>query len=74
MPHSFQVPRSYNVSAPRPRKRASRAGCHCPTGARSVSTRGRGRGFVCQSSTPKTFHKRGRRFRIKKPFVRAVGC
>lgn len=38
-----------------------------------LSTRGRGRGFVCQSKTFKVFRKRGRSYRLK-PFVRAVGC
>lgn len=73
MAHSFQVPRSYGFSKPRKRPRRS-GSCRCPSGARSVSTRGHGRGFVCQSGTPKVFRKRGRTFRIKKPFVRAIGC
>lgn len=44
-------------------------GCGCPSGSNKVSTRGRGRGWVCQSRTP----KRSRTGRlIKKPFVKAT--
>jgi hypothetical protein len=73
MARFYQVPRSYNVSKAR-KSRARRGSCHCPSGAKMLSTRGRGRGFVCQSGTPKTFNRRGRRYKIRKPFVRAVGC
>lgn len=43
-------------------------GCRCPSNARMVSTKGRGRGFVCQASTPK-INKKGRKY---KPFVKAL--
>lgn len=45
------------------------AGCGCPRGSRKITTRGRGRGWACQSMTP----KRSRTGRvIKKPFVKAI--
>lgn len=54
------------------RKKSTRsrswAGCRCPAGSRKISTRGRGRGWACQSSKAKRI--RGRL--IKKPFVKAV--
>jgi len=40
--------------------------CSCPAGSKRISTRGRGRGFVCQSTKFKTV--KGRRM---KPFVKA---
>jgi len=57
-------------------KRRKRRGgsCRCPSGAKMVSTRGFGRGFVCQARTKKVVRKRGRTWVIKKPFVRAIGC
>ncbi len=56
------------------RKRARAGRCACPSGARRISTKGHGRGFVCQSKKPKVVRKRGRTWLIKKPFVRAIGC
>jgi hypothetical protein len=63
----FQVPRSYRGGG----GRRSRAGCRCPSGAKMLSTRGRGRGFVCQSQSFRVIRKRGRRYKLK-PFVRAI--
>lgn len=54
------------------RRRSTRArgwaGCGCPSGSRKISTKGRGRGWVCQSTSYKR-NKRGGRF---KPFVKAT--
>lgn len=41
--------------------------CKCPSGAKMISTKGRGRGFVCQAQSYKT-NRKGRRY---KPFVKA---
>lgn len=68
----YQVPRNY--PGPRARSRArsrTRGGCRCPSGARMLSTGGRGRGFVCQSTSFKKIHKR-RRTWVLKPFVKAL--
>lgn len=43
-------------------------GCGCPSGAKKISTKGRGRGWACQAQGFKT-NKKGRRYR---PFVKAV--
>jgi hypothetical protein len=50
------------------RRKRGYSGCGCPTGSKPIATGGRGRGWVCQSRTPKRV--RGRV--IKKPFVRAI--
>jgi len=54
------------------KKRKSRskswAGCGCPKGSKKISTRGRGRGWACQSTKPKRIKGR----LIKKPFVKAT--
>lgn len=42
------------------------AGCGCPSGSKKLSTKGRGRGWVCQSTT--FSQVRGRRL---KKFVKA---
>lgn len=42
------------------------SGCGCPSGSKRISTKGRGRGWVCQSTTYKK--KGNRKF---KPFVKA---
>lgn len=42
--------------------------CGCPANAKKISTKGRGRGFVCQAQSYKV-NKKGRRY---KPFVKAV--
>jgi hypothetical protein len=44
------------------------AGCGCPSGAKKISTRGHGRGWVCQSRA----FKRARGGRRYKPFVKAT--
>jgi len=51
------------------RKKARRnwAGCGCPSGSKRISTRGRGRGWACQSVTPRRNRRGGRFF----PFVKA---
>lgn len=43
------------------------SGCGCPLGSKRISTKGRGRGWVCQSTTFRKT-KNGRRI---KPFVKA---
>lgn len=48
----------------RARRRSNWAGCGCPSGSKKISTKGRGRGWVCQSRTK---NRRG-----MKPFVRAT--
>lgn len=59
--------------SPRPRRRMrgvrgfSAARCGCPAGSKKISTRGRGRGFVCQSTSFKRI--KGRKL---KPFVKAT--
>lgn len=45
----------------------SGARCSCPSGSKRISTRGRGRGFVCQSTSFKRI--KGRKI---KPFVKAT--
>lgn len=47
--------------------RRSSKSCACPRGSKKISTKGRGRGFVCQSTSPKR-SKRGGKFY---PFVKA---
>jgi hypothetical protein len=42
-------------------------GCGCPSGSTKISTKNRGRGWVCQAKTPK-INKRGAKY---KPFVKA---
>jgi hypothetical protein len=59
-----------------PRKR-NWSGCRCPAGSRRISTRGRGRGWACQSNRPKRVRvkkgpRRGQMTTVKKPFVKAV--
>jgi hypothetical protein len=44
--------------------------CGCPTGSKKISTKGRGRGWVCQSTSFKT-NRNGMRY---KPFVKAKRC
>lgn len=44
------------------------AGCGCPPTAKAISTKNRGRGWVCQSKLPK-INKKGNPY---KPFVKAV--
>jgi len=43
------------------------AGCGCPSNSKKISTKGRGRGWACQSNASKV-NKRGMRY---KPFVKA---
>lgn len=69
MARIYQVPRSYGARARA--KARTRRGCRCPSGASMISTGGRGRGFVCQSKVARIVKKRGRRWVIPKPFVRA---
>ena len=33
------------------KRRKSWAGCGCPSGSKRITTRGRGRGWACQSNT-----------------------
>lgn len=47
--------------------RKSWSGCGCPAGSKKISTRGRGRGWVCQSTT----FRKSRTGRKMKPFVKA---
>lgn len=47
--------------------------CGCPTTAVRVSTKGRGRGFVCLRKAPKTVQRHGLTY-VSHPFVKAVGC
>lgn len=44
------------------------SGCGCPSGAKKITTRGRGRGWACQAQNYKVSKKGGR----YKPFVKAV--
>jgi hypothetical protein len=43
-------------------------GCGCPQGSKKISTKNRGRGWVCQANAAKT-NKRGKKY---KPFVKAL--
>lgn len=54
--------------AQRKRSGSRRGGCGCPSGAKMISTKGRGRGFVCQAQSYKV-NKKGTRY---KPFVKAL--
>jgi len=45
--------------------------CGCPSGSRKISTRGGGRGWVCQSTSMKSMRVRGKMRRMK-PFVKAL--
>lgn len=61
--------------AARKRKKSSKAkrswaGCGCPANAVKIPTK-RGRGWVCQSKTPKQRTKRGMTF-VFHPFVKAT--
>jgi hypothetical protein len=47
------------------------SGCGCPSGSFPISTKGRGRGWVCQSKTFRVIKKRGRQWKLK-PFVKAI--
>lgn len=49
------------------------AGCGCPSTAVRVSTKGRGRGFVCISKKPKVSKRHGLNY-VTHPFVKAIGC
>jgi hypothetical protein len=48
-------------------RRRSWAGCGCPRGSKKISTRGHGRGWVCQSLSK----SRTRGGRMLKKFVKA---
>jgi hypothetical protein len=72
-PYNYDRPVFNFPAQSRGRKKKQSGGrCACPTGARSVSTKGRGRGFVCQATKSKTVKKHGRTWLIKKPFVKAI--
>lgn len=53
-------------------KRRSRSSkrCGCPPTAVRVSTKGRGRGFVCLRKSPKTTKRHGLTY-VSHPFVKA---
>lgn len=53
------------------KKKTGRArSCGCPTTAVRVSTKGRGRGFVCLRKEPKTVRRHGLTY-VSHPFVKA---
>lgn len=51
-------------------RKRSWAGCGCPSGSVRLSTKGRGRGWVCMSKTPKVRKRHGLTFTFH-PFVKA---
>lgn len=56
--------------AKRKRKRRSSRSCGCPPTAVRVSTKGRGRGFVCIRKAPKVVKRHGLTY-ASHPFVKA---
>ena len=66
-----EIRESYLSLMARKAKVRGMSGCGCPSGSFPISTKGRGRGWVCQSKTFRILKKRGRKWKLK-PFVKAI--
>jgi hypothetical protein len=73
MASSYSKNYSRTFGKKKSKRKSSRAGCGCPSTAVRVSTKGRGRGFVCMAKKNKVTKRHGLTY-VTHPFVKAVGC